>query len=87
MAVLAGDRYDGWRIESTVPGLPFTAFYQRHELGDTRLSLAGAEVELSSDPFPILKLPGLDLTAGVARIFDAPLQDETKWWVGMRWRP
>jgi len=87
VAVLAGDRYDGWRIESTVPGLPFTAFYQRHELGDTRLSLAGAEVALSSDPFPILKLPGLDLTAGVARIFDAPLQDQTKWWVGMRWRP
>jgi hypothetical protein len=87
VAVLAGDRYDGWRIESTVPGLPFTAFYQRHELGDARLSLVGAEIQLSSDPFPILKLPGLDLTAGVARIFDAPLQDETKWWVGMRWRP
>ncbi|MGZ8781158.1 MAG: hypothetical protein ACXW31_14660, partial [Thermoanaerobaculia bacterium] len=87
VAILAGDEYDGWRIESTVPGLPFTVFYQRHELGATRLSLAGAEVELNSEPFPILKLPGLDLTLGVARIFDAPLQDETKWWLGMRWRP
>jgi hypothetical protein len=91
VAVLAGDEYDGWRIESTVSGLPFTAFYQRHELGATRLSLAGAEVELHSDPFPILKLPALDVTLGVARIFDAPaaalMKDETKWWLGMRWRP
>ena len=87
VAILVGDEYDGWRIESTVPGLPFTVFYQRHELGATRLSLAGAEVELHSEPFPILKLPGLDLTLGVARVFDAPLQEETKWWLGMRWRP
>lgn len=91
VAILAGDRYDGWRIESTLPGLPFTAFYQRHELGATRVSLAGAEVELNSDPLPILKLPGLDLTLGVARILDAPpvtsLRDQTKWWLGMRWRP
>jgi hypothetical protein len=87
VAILAGDEYDGWRIETTVPGLPFTAFYQRHELGATRLSLAGAEVKLNSDPFPILKLPGLDLTLGVARIFDAPLENDTNWWLGMRWRP
>ena len=85
VAILAGDEYDGWRIESTVPGMPFTAFYQRHELGTQRISLAGAEVELSSDPFPILKLPGIDVTAGVARI----LEDggDTNWWIGMRWRP
>ncbi|HEX6100244.1 MAG TPA: hypothetical protein VF432_28275 [Thermoanaerobaculia bacterium] len=87
VAILAGDEYDGWRIESTVPGMPFTVFYQRHELGATRLSLAGAEVELNSDPFPILKLPGIDVTLGVARIFDTPLENETKWWLGMRWRP
>lgn len=87
VAILAADEYDGWRIESTVPGMPFTIFYQRHELGATRLSLAGAEVALHSEPFPILKLPGLDLTLGVARIFDAPLRNETKWWLGMRWRP
>ena len=87
VAILGGDEYDGWRIESTVPGLPFTAFYQRHELGASRVSLAGAEVELNSDPFPILKLPGIDVTAGVARIFDAPLEGDTNWWIGMRWRP
>jgi hypothetical protein len=87
VAVLAGDRYDGWRIESSVPGLPFTAFYQRHELGSSRLSLAGGEVKVAVDPNPILKTPGLDLTLGAARMFDAPLRGETKWWLGMRWRP
>jgi len=87
VAVLAGDDYDGWRIESTVPFLPFTAFYQRHELGGTRLSLAGGEVHLNTEADPILKVPGLDLTLGVAYVFDAPLERDTKWWLGMRWRP
>jgi hypothetical protein len=87
VAILAGDGYDGWRVESTVPLLPFTAFYQRHELGGTRLSIAGGELRLSSEADPILKVPGLDLTLGVAYVFDAPLERETKWWLGMRWRP
>ncbi|PYQ27878.1 MAG: hypothetical protein DMF56_18570 [Acidobacteria bacterium] len=82
VAALRGSDYDGWRIESTVPGLPFTAFYQRHELGGARLSVYGLEAELHSDPFPILKLPALGLTAGVARA-----NQRTNWWLGMRWRP
>jgi hypothetical protein len=84
LATATGDEYDGWRIESTVPSLPLTAFYQRHELDGGRLSIAGVEVRVASDPFPILKVPGLDLTAGVAKILDG---GETNWWLGMRWRP
>jgi hypothetical protein len=84
VASLAGDEYDGWRIESTVPSMPFTAFYQRHELGGDALSLAGLEVDVSSDPFPILKVPGVDVKVGVARVLDT---DDTNWWLGMRWRP
>ncbi|MFL6247900.1 MAG: hypothetical protein ACJ74H_17895, partial [Thermoanaerobaculia bacterium] len=87
VAIAAGDDYDGWRIESTVPGLPFTAFYQRHHVGDASLSLAGAQIELHTDPNPILKVPALDFTAGVAYVLDAPLERDTKWWIGMRWRP
>ena len=87
VAIAAGDDYDGWRIESTVPGMPFTAFYQRHTLDGTSLSLAGAQFELRTNPDPILKLPALDFTAGVAYVLDAPLKGETKWWLGMRWRP
>jgi len=87
VAILAGDDYDGWRIESTVPSLPFTAFYQRHTLDGTLLSLAGVQAELHTDPDPILKLPALDLTIGAAYVLDSPLKGETKWWLGMRWRP
>lgn len=87
VAIASADEYDGWRIESSVPSLPFTAFYQRHELGATTISLAGAEIVLHADPFPILKLPGLDLTLGGARVLDAPLKGETNWWLAMRWRP
>jgi Tol biopolymer transport system component len=91
VAVLAGDRYDGWRIETSLPSLPLTAFYQRHDLGSRSVSLAGAMVRVDSDPLPVLKTPGLELTAGVARVLDAPedveLRGETKWWLAMRWRP
>jgi hypothetical protein len=87
VAILAGGDYDGWRIESTVPRLPFTAFYQRHTLDGTHLSLAGAQVELHTDPDPILKLPALDFTIGAAYVLDTPMKGETKWWLGMRWRP
>ncbi|HYI08699.1 MAG TPA: hypothetical protein VEK57_06485 [Thermoanaerobaculia bacterium] len=86
-ALLAGDEYDGWRVESNLGVLPVTAFYQRHELGAARLSLAGAEFTVDADPFPILKLPGLEMTAGVAHLLDAPLEGETNWWLAVRWRP
>lgn len=82
VAALRGSDYDGWRIEANVPALPFTAFYQRHELGGARISVRGFEAELRSTAFPILKLPALDLTAGVARA-----GNDTNWWLGMRWHP
>ncbi|HEX7829035.1 MAG TPA: hypothetical protein VF787_05240, partial [Thermoanaerobaculia bacterium] len=87
VAIMSGDEYDGWRIETSVPGLPLTAFYQRHDFGAASLTLAGAELVLHSAPNPIVKVPGLDLTLGAAHILDAPLKGETKFWMGMRWRP
>jgi hypothetical protein len=84
---LAGEEYNGWRIESSVPSMPMTAFYQRHDLGGQQLSLAGLEIALSSDANPILKVPGLDVTLGAARVLGDPLRGETKWWIGTRWRP
>ncbi|HVR38832.1 MAG TPA: hypothetical protein VMU84_07025 [Thermoanaerobaculia bacterium] len=86
VATLTGDRYDGRRIEVVLPGFPVTAFYQQHRLS-TRLTLAGIEFAISSEPYPILKLPGVDITAGAARVLDEPLRGRTKWWLNMRWRP
>jgi hypothetical protein len=91
VAILGGDEYDGWRIETNVPGVPLTLFYQSHELGAARVTLAGGEATYASDPLPILKLPALDVALGVARVLDAPealdLRGDTKWWLTMRWRP
>jgi len=96
VATLTGDEYDGWRVETSVPRIPFNAFYQRHELGSAHVALAGLEAVIHLDPFPILKLPGLDVTAGAARILGSdpgtssgtPItKGETRWWLGMRWRP
>jgi hypothetical protein len=87
LATLRGDRYDGRRAELTLARFPMTAFYQQHEIGGRQLSVTGLEFTLSSDPLPILKYPGIDLRAGVARILDEPLRGDTQWWLGMRWRP
>jgi len=87
VALVSGQRYDGWRIETSVPSMPFTAFYQRHDFDGSSLSLAGARLELSAQPNPILRLPGLDFTAGAARILDGPARGDTNWWLGLRWRP
>jgi len=87
LAILAGEEYDGWRIETSVPSMPFTAFYQRHDLEGQSFSLVGARFELNTDPNPILKLPGLDLTLGTAHILEGPLRGDTKWWLGLRWHP
>lgn len=81
---LAGDGYRGWRVEAKVPMLPGRAFYQRHELDDARISLAGLEFEFDMEPYGILKTPGVHLTAGAARVFDG---ERTKFWLGLRWRP
>jgi hypothetical protein len=67
--------------------MPFTAFYQHHALDDRELALAGIRFEMTGDPNPILKLPGFDLTAGVARVVDGPSRGDTNWWAGLRWHP
>jgi hypothetical protein len=84
---LTGRYYDGLRFETQVPGVPATFFYQRHRTNTASLSLTGVQVTFSSLAEPLLGLPALDLTAGVARVLDKPLHNRTKWWFAMRWRP
>jgi hypothetical protein len=90
-AALAGDRYTGLRGEVTMNGL--TGFWQRHDLGaGGRLSLAGISAALTSPPVPLVKLPALDLTVGVARLLDEPtggpiVGGRTRGWIALKWRP
>jgi hypothetical protein len=83
---LTGKRYDGTRFEATTPMLPVTLFYQVHRTDLARSALAGIEARLNSAPIPLLRIPGMDVTAGVARTLDEP-RHRTRAWLAMRWRP
>lgn len=91
---LAGDRYEGWRVEMALGGLPL--FYQRHYLrwndpfpdrNNDWIGLAGVEWDMTSGPLGLVRLPGIRLTLGGAYIFDAPLEGETRFWLGLAWKP
>ncbi|HEX7420936.1 MAG TPA: hypothetical protein VF505_13690, partial [Thermoanaerobaculia bacterium] len=84
---LTGRRYDSVRIETTLPVFPATFFYQRHRTDLASVSVAGLQMTFGSGPQPLIRYPGIDFTAGVARILDEPLRNRTKWWLSMRWRP
>lgn len=87
IATVTGRRYDGFRVETTLPAFPASLFYQRHRTDRGLVSLAGAQLTFGLSPQPLLRSPGLDVTAGVARILDEPLRNRTQWWLSMRWRP
>ena len=84
---LRGERYNGFRAEAQLPVIPLTGFYQKHRTDLDDASLAGVTLSLSSDPFPILRVPGLDATLGAAMRVDDSEDDDIQWWIGMRWRP
>lgn len=79
---LAGERYDGRRLEADAGGA--TLFWQEHRVPGASTSLAGAEWTLALPPMPLLQLPAPTVTAGVARLLD---EHRTRWWFGLRWRP
>lgn len=84
---LTGERYQGLRVQARVPVLPVEVFYQQHRMNRERLTLAGVALSLSSDPWPLLRLPAVDVTLGAAQPIDGSIDDDINWWFGMRWRP
>lgn len=90
-AVLVGEEHEGQRGSLLLGGLPL--FFERHRVwsrGGPKgewLRLAGLEVDLASDPTPLVKLPGLRLRLGAARVLDPPLEDENRFWLLLAYRP
>jgi hypothetical protein len=89
-----GNRYEGWRVGLTVGGLPL--FYQRHRLWWDRLSLggtddgidlAGLEWDMTGGPLSVVRLPGFRLRLGGVYVFNPPLEDQTRFWLELHWRP
>lgn len=90
--VLRGRRYDSARLDLRAGGGLPSLFVQRVQAdvgaGDDEISLAGIEWSMALDAMPIVRIPALELKAGVARVFDdGILEDETSFWVTMRWKP
>jgi len=79
-----GDEYSGFGVELGRGAL--RAFWRRHRLAES-VTLAGAELAVASPPLPLLKLPALYVRAGVARILDGALRNQTKSWFGVTYRP
>jgi len=42
---------------------------------------------LRTPPTPVIRLPALDVRVGAARVFDAPLKGDTRWWLVTVLRP
>jgi hypothetical protein len=77
-----GDNYRGARVDVTSGSISW--FLQHHRLSGRTIRVAGALTTLRSDPMPLLQIPGLDLTVGVARVIE---ERRTRAWIGLRWRP
>ncbi len=90
--ILLGDDYEGQRLELRWGASPVTLFYHRHRLWDAArprvdwLALRGAELKLRQTALPLLRLPALDLSLGVAEILDQPLAGKWEGWVSLSWR-
>lgn len=88
-ALLVGTNHEGQRGELTLLGVPL--FFERHRVWDDDhgpwLRLAGLELDLAGDPYPLLKLPGFHVRLGAARILDEPLKDTNRFWFSLAWEP
>lgn len=90
-AILVGEEHEGQRGSLLLGGVPL--FFERHRAwsrGGPKgewLRLAGLEVDLAGDPMPLVKLPGLRLRVGAARVLDPPLEDENRFWAVLAYRP
>ena len=78
---LTGATYRGERLSIRSSGL--TLFWQRHHLGRD-VDEIGIESSAFIPPMPLVKTPGLQLTAGVARV---RIEAKTRAWLALRWQP
>ena len=89
LGYVAGERIWTLRIEGRTSAgvIPFWwAGTAGDELGDWK-RVWGIEWRLTRDAVPYLGLPASRIEAGVARILDEPLRQETRGWLSLSFRP
>jgi hypothetical protein len=79
-ATLAGRNYSGGRIDATFSNT-FTLFVRQHRLGE-KVNVEGIEVREHIAPTSLLKLPGLGLSIGGARV-----RHSNRYWLAVRIEP
>ncbi|HVT44916.1 MAG TPA: hypothetical protein VMT00_11035 [Thermoanaerobaculia bacterium] len=89
----SGDEYRGDHLVITTAAFPLDLFYSRHDLWTRNepraetLDLAGVEARVAIEPFPIARIPAVELRFGAARILDDPFKGDEVFWLNMVWRP
>jgi hypothetical protein len=51
------------------------------------LRVAGADVRFDTDALPLVRLPGMQVTAGVGHTLDEPLRRRWSWYSSLRFQP
>ena len=88
-----GDRSRSFGVSYRPSGIPAGPFWARHRVwtvGEPRgewIDLAGVELRLDTERIPLVGLPGADIRAGGAYLFDGSLEGETTGWLALAWRP
>jgi hypothetical protein len=92
-AALLGAEHEEERAELSMGFLPLPLFYERHRLWGgalpqpAQVTLAGFEYRLAMAPYPLVRLPAIELRLGAARIFSDPLGERNRWWLFTVFRP
>jgi Tol biopolymer transport system component len=92
VGALIGDVHRAWRVELQSGAAP-VLFYERHRVKDhggpwgDPLSWIGMEIDVEGGPLPLLRLPSVQATLGLARVLDRPAGSRYRWWAGVRWTP
>jgi hypothetical protein len=82
----SGDRYEARRLRLAPAGSPLALLAEEHRIGDAdRIRLLGAELRWRLPSIPLVGLPALEATAGVARVDGGRLGRSTRWWLGLVW--
>ncbi len=79
-------------MEIEIGDRPLRLFGERHRvwnMDDDKqwLRLTGIEWTFRRGPQPLLRLPGVELSLGLAQVLDEPFEDHTEGWINLRWRP
>ncbi len=85
---LRGDRFGALRADLDLAWLPVPLFWARYDFaGAAPLEVGGVEIARRVGPVPLVRLPEVALTVGLARILDPPFRGDTTWWLGLAWSP